>query len=119
MGAIPAEVQGFVDRATVLGGAAFVQVENAHLGTDELSTVFSRKGPRLSAAEASALDKDIRDRLRPCADELRTAAGVGAISTAISVTSLTATMIWKRDEVDPRLFDLAMAPWRSEGVSLD
>ncbi|MFT4281536.1 hypothetical protein [Microbacterium sp.] len=72
----------------------------------------------ISAAPFSALDKRVRDGLRPRAGELTTGSGTTGLSPAITLVMLGARVVWNREKLTPEMYETIAALFRARGVTV-
>ncbi|WP_329022665.1 hypothetical protein [Streptomyces sp. NBC_00690] len=98
MSTVPPEVAAFVAAASGLPERTLDTIRQA-AATAVASGVYDPSAvPKLSAAQFSALNKQVRDAFAPRCTEL-SAGRPGGLRSAISRTTQTAQAIWKRDRL--------------------
>ncbi|MFT4281537.1 hypothetical protein [Microbacterium sp.] len=113
---IPPHIDGFLDAALRLDAASFARIRATRAEETAAGRRDASRAPRLSAAEFSALDKRVRDVLRPRSEEFRGAPG--GLRAAITVTEVAAQALWKPDVLTAAQYESFVAPFRAEGVAV-
>lgn len=95
---VPPEVAAFVATASRLSERTLDAIRQAAAAAAASGAYDHSAVPKLSAAEFSALNKQVRDAFAPRGEEL-SAGRPGGLRSAIARTTQTAQAIWKRDRL--------------------
>lgn len=114
---VPPEVTAFVVAASRLSERTLDAIRQATATAVASGAYDPLAAPRLSAAEFSALRKQVRDAFAPRAEELR-AGRPGGLRSAIALASQTAQAIWKRDRLTADQYASFTGTFAARGVPL-
>ena len=114
----PDEVEVFVSQAVGLDALTLKELYVSVLTTPGVRELIRSDALSLSAASFSALDKRVRDALRPRAEELTAASGTSGLSAAITLVMLGARSVANREKVAPETYEKLAALFRARGVTV-
>ncbi|MFD7098352.1 hypothetical protein [Streptomyces xanthophaeus] len=118
MSMVPPEVASFVATASRLSGRTLDAIRWA-TATAVASGAYDQGAvPGLSAAEFSALNRQVRDAFAPRGEELRAGHPGGGLRSAIGCTTRTAQAIWKRERLTAGQYASLTEPFTVHGVPL-
>ncbi|MET9538448.1 hypothetical protein ABZY16_13180 [Streptomyces sp. NPDC006553] len=117
MSMVPPEVTAFVAVASRLPERTLDAIRQATATAVASGTYDDSAVPTLSAAEFSALNKQVRDAFAPRAGELR-AGRPGGLRSAISRVTRTGQAIWKRDRLTADQYASLTETFTAHGVPL-
>ncbi|WP_326766482.1 hypothetical protein OG978_19670 [Streptomyces sp. NBC_01591] len=117
MSMVPPEVASFVAVAARLPERTLDAIRQATAVAVASGAYDHSAVPKLSAAHFSALNKQVRDAFAPRREELR-AGRPGGLRSAISCTTQTAQVIWKRDRLTADRYASLTEAFTTHGVPL-
>ncbi|MFE2234366.1 hypothetical protein ACFXA4_17605 [Streptomyces sp. NPDC059442] len=117
MSMLPPEVAAFVATASGLSERTLDAIRRATATAAASGAYDDSAVPGLSAAEFSALNKQVRDAFAPRGEELR-AGRPGGLRSAIARTTRTAQAIWRRDRLTADQYASLTEVFTAHGVPL-
>ncbi|MCT4351683.1 hypothetical protein M5362_00865 [Streptomyces sp. Je 1-79] len=115
MSIVPPEVVAFVAEASRLPERTLDAIRQAAAAAMASGAYDPSAVPGLSAAEFSALNRQVRDAFAPRGEEL-SAGRPGGLRSAIARTTQTAQAIWKRDRLTADQYASLTGTFTAHGV---
>ncbi|MEV8006641.1 hypothetical protein AB0P10_28755 [Streptomyces parvus] len=116
MSVVPPDVAAFITMASQMPGRTLDAIRWATASAVGAGFYDTSMVPALSAPQFSALNKQVRDAFAPRAEELR-AGRPGGLRSAISCTTRTAQLIWKRDRLAADQYASLTAAFTAHGFA--